>query len=154
MSVPGAVPVLDAAPVSSTAPVSSAVAGPDGRRRGRGRPRRPRGTPGSPRHGGIPDLGWAAQRGADPVVHVVQPPQGRHHDCLWDIAERTLGDPLRYREIFELNQDRVQPDGARLVDADLIRPGWTLLLPADARGATSPAPAAAAGPAVPGTPTT
>ncbi|NAZ88854.1 hypothetical protein GTR00_22580, partial [Kineococcus sp. T90] len=77
------------------------------------------------------------------VSYVVQPPHGRHHDCLWDIAERTLGDPLRYREVFELNRDRVQPDGSRLVDADLIRPGWVLLLPADAVGA---------GPAVPLTP--
>ncbi|WP_432487147.1 LysM peptidoglycan-binding domain-containing protein [Kineococcus sp. SYSU DK018] len=74
-----------------------------------------------------------------PLTHVVQPPAGRHHDCLWDIAERTLGDPLRYREIFELNADRLQPDGARLVDADLVRPGWVLLLPADAVGAV-PAP--------------
>jgi hypothetical protein len=66
------------------------------------------------------------------VVYVVQPPNGRHHDCLWDIAERTLGDPLRHREVFELNRDRVQADGSRFSDADLVRPGWTLLLPADA----------------------
>ncbi|WP_337063246.1 hypothetical protein [Kineococcus sp. G2] len=82
-----------------------------------------------------PDAAWAGRSAAaagDPVTYVVQPPAGRHHDCLWDIAERTLGDPLRYREIFELNVDRVQPDGSRLVDADLIRPGWVLLLPGDA----------------------
>ena len=87
-----------------------------------------------------PDAGWRAASAGDPgsaapVAYLVQPPHGRHHDCLWDIAERTLGDPLRYQEIFELNRDRVQPDGSRLVDADLIRPGWTLLLPADAVGA-------------------
>ncbi len=65
----------------------------------------------------------------------VKPPEGRNYDCLWDIAERTLGDPYRYKEIFELNRDRLQPDGRRLVDADLIHPGWQLVLPADARGA-------------------
>jgi hypothetical protein len=66
--------------------------------------------------------------------YVVQPPHGRHYDCLWDIAQRTLGDPLRYKEIFALNKDRVQADGSRLVDANLIRPGWELRLPADATG--------------------
>ncbi|MFB9378851.1 LysM peptidoglycan-binding domain-containing protein [Kineococcus gynurae] len=74
-----------------------------------------------------------AREAAPGPVWVVRPPQGRHHECLWDIAERTLGDPLRYREIYDLNRDRVQPDGGRLLDADLIRPGWTLQLPADAR---------------------
>jgi hypothetical protein len=65
----------------------------------------------------------------------VKVPEGRHHDTLWGIAERTLGDPLRYKEIYQLNKDRVQPDGARLTDADLIRPGWQLILPGDAHGA-------------------
>jgi len=102
---------------------------------------------------GAPDAGWrAAPAGAPPVAYLVQPPHGRHHDCLWDIAERTLGDPLRYPEIFALNRDRVQPDGSRLVDADLIRPGWTLLLPADAVGAGSPV-LTAPGDAGPSTPT-
>ncbi|SOC57513.1 LysM peptidoglycan-binding domain-containing protein [Ornithinimicrobium cerasi] len=64
----------------------------------------------------------------------VNPPSGRHHDTLWDIADRTLGDPFRYKEIFELNKDRVQPDGRRLIDADLIQPGWQLVMPADATG--------------------
>ncbi|CAL8978637.1 hypothetical protein CELL_02919 [Cellulomonas sp. T2.31MG-18] len=53
-------------------------------------------------------------------------------DTLWDLAERHLGDPLRYTEIRELNTGRTQPDGAQLRDADFIKPGWTLLLPADA----------------------
>ncbi|OZB88141.1 MAG: hypothetical protein B7X41_09705, partial [Microbacterium sp. 14-71-5] len=53
-------------------------------------------------------------------------------DTLWDLAERHLGDPLRYTEIRDLNIGRTQPDGTRLRDADFIQPGWTLLLPADA----------------------
>ena len=65
----------------------------------------------------------------------VRPPVGRNHDTLWDIADRTLGDPLRWKEIYALNQDRMQPDGRRLTDADLIMPGWQLRLPADAKGA-------------------
>ncbi len=64
----------------------------------------------------------------------VRPPEGRHHDTLWDIAERLLGDPFRYKEIYALNQNRLQPDGRRLTDADLIHPGWQLRLPADAAG--------------------
>jgi len=77
---------------------------------------------------------------AGPAAHrqlkltTVKVPEGRHHDTLWGIAERTLGEPLRYKEIYELNKDRVQPDGSRLTDADLIRPGWQLVLPADAHG--------------------
>ena len=79
-------------------------------------------------------------------TYVVQPPDGRRYDSLWDISERTLGDPLRYKEVFELNKDRVQADGRRLVEADLIHPGWVLLMPADASGpgisvAATPPPA-------------
>ena len=63
----------------------------------------------------------------------VLPPHGRHHDTLWDIAERHLGDGMRWRDIFALNEGRVMPDGQRLTRASLIRPGWILHLPADAR---------------------
>ncbi len=62
----------------------------------------------------------------------VLPPDGRHHDTLWDIAERHLGDGLRWRDIFALNEGRVMPDGQRLTRASLIHPGWILRLPADA----------------------
>lgn len=64
----------------------------------------------------------------------VKPPAGRHHDTLWDIADRTLGEPLRYKEIYALNKDRPQADGRKLVDANLIQPGWQLVMPADATG--------------------
>lgn len=73
-------------------------------------------------------------RGGPVKQYVVMPPQGRHHDSLWDIAERYLGSGIRYREIFELNKGRVQPDGERLTLESLIRPGWTLVMPASARG--------------------
>jgi hypothetical protein len=67
-------------------------------------------------------------------VYVVQPPQGRHHESLWEIAERHLGDGRRYQEIFDLNHGKQQPDGERLTLASLIRPGWVLEMPHDAVG--------------------
>jgi hypothetical protein len=67
-------------------------------------------------------------------VYVVQPPEGRYHESLWEIAANHLGDGRRYREIFELNKDRPQPDGTKLTIASLIRPGWILRMPRDAHG--------------------
>jgi hypothetical protein len=67
-------------------------------------------------------------------IYVVRPPEGRFHESLWEIAERHLGDGRRYRDIFELNDGRVQPDGTTLTIASLIRPGWILVMPPDAHG--------------------
>ncbi|WP_298799434.1 LysM peptidoglycan-binding domain-containing protein [Pseudonocardia sp. 73-21] len=50
-------------------------------------------------------------------------------DTLWRIAEHELGDPLRWREIYELNAGRPQADGARLTEASMLRTGWRLQLP-------------------------
>lgn len=66
----------------------------------------------------------------------VLPPDGRHHDTLWDIAERHLGDGMRWRDIYALNEGRLMPDGQRLTRASLIRPGWILHLPSDAKALT------------------
>ena len=66
--------------------------------------------------------------------YVVEVPDGGHYDSLWDIAERHLDDGTRYAEIFDLNAGRPQPDGDTLTRPQLIRPGWVLLLPPDARG--------------------
>ncbi|WP_051426174.1 BTAD domain-containing putative transcriptional regulator [Jiangella gansuensis] len=89
-------------------------------------------------------------------VYVVQPPDGRYHDNLWDIAERTLGDGRRYQEIFELNRGREQPDGHELSLARLIYPNWLLIVPADAAGVdvvTAHTPAPPETPPVPQPPT-
>src|SRR5262249_5110528 len=67
-------------------------------------------------------------------IYVVQPPEGGYHESWWEIAKTHLGDGRRYREIFELNKDRVQPDGSKLTIASLIRPGWILHMPRDAHG--------------------
>ena len=65
-------------------------------------------------------------------VAVVNPPEGRYHDNLWDIAERHLGEGRRYHDIYELNKGRDQPDGQELTLARLIQPGWLLVMPEDA----------------------
>ncbi|MDO0926311.1 BTAD domain-containing putative transcriptional regulator [Streptomyces sp. TG1A-8] len=80
------------------------------------------------------DRGTGTARDGGTKFYRIQPPEGRHHDSLWEIAQRHLGDGRRYREIYQLNKDRVQPDGSRLSEASLVRPGWIMEMPGDARG--------------------
>src|SRR5690606_20881036 len=61
---------------------------------------------------------------SEPREYTVQP-----GDTLWDIAERELGDPFRWPEIYKLNRGKVQPSGGTLTDPDLIQPGWVLRIP-------------------------
>lgn len=84
-------------------------------------------------------------------VYIVQPPEGRYHDSLWDIAERNLGEGRAYSQIYDLNAGRAQPDGGSLELARLIQPGWLLVMPESATSVarveaipTTPAPAPAA----------
>jgi hypothetical protein len=81
-----------------------------------------------------PSVGQDAWAQGTEKIYVVQPPVGRFHESLWEIAENHLGDGRRYREIFELNKDKPQPDGSKLTFASLIRPGWILRMPHDAYG--------------------
>jgi len=46
----------------------------------------------------------------------------RPGDYLWRIADELYGDPYRWVEIYEANQDLIW-------DPDLIRPGWELRIP-------------------------
>ncbi|MCO7218592.1 LysM peptidoglycan-binding domain-containing protein [Klenkia sp. PcliD-1-E] len=79
----------------------------------------------------------AAAPGASEVPVAAAPADGsaepgpqyvvERRDTLWGLAERYLGDPLRYTEIVALNRDVVGPDSR-------ITPGTTLLLPPDAAG--------------------
>lgn len=85
--------------------------------------------------GGPSDEGPSGPVGAAPPgdlpTYLVQP-----RDTLWGIAQRLLGDPLRWSDIAALNEDRLEgtsPFG----DPHWIQPGWVLLLPADAK---APAP--------------
>ena len=68
-------------------------------------------------------------------VYVVRSPEGTHNESLWEIAQQHLGDGRRYREIFEMNVGRIQPDGGKLMTPSVIRPGWILNMPLDAYGA-------------------
>ena len=53
-------------------------------------------------------------------------------DNLWDIAERHLGDPFRWPEIFERSTDIEQSFGRSISDPNLIWPDAIIRLPADA----------------------
>jgi DNA-binding SARP family transcriptional activator len=66
---------------------------------------------------------------ARPRVYRVQ-----EDDDLWDIAQRFLGDPEEWHQIYQLNEGRPQPDGRSLTDPNLIIPGWVLLIPQPATG--------------------
>ncbi len=82
----------------------------------------------------------------DPAAAAAPSYEVQRRDTLWDIAERHLGDPFRWQEIFRLNEGCPQADGGCLTDPDLIFAGWRLELPADAVGlvesAAEPSPAA------------
>ena len=56
--------------------------------------------------------------------------EASHGDWVWHVAERFLGDPLRYSEIAKLNLQLVEKYGAAFPDH--LEPGETLYLPADA----------------------
>jgi hypothetical protein len=76
----------------------------------------------------------AAEAGEE-RVYVVRPRgPGRPRDTFWRIAEEHLGDPMRWRELWELNKGRELPDGRTLEDPDWIYPGCVLKMPADAVG--------------------
>ncbi len=80
-------------------------------------------APGVASNGAAP----AADRHPYPTVTV------QLYDSYWALAERHLGSGTRYAEIVDLNRDRRQPDGRRVVDAETLLPGWVLRLPRDAR---------------------
>jgi DNA-binding SARP family transcriptional activator len=77
-------------------------------------------------------------------------------DTLWDISGRSLGDPTRWPEIYELNQGQASmPDGRTLTNPNLIWPNLELELPVEvdaeadteAAAVAEPAPVAEAPPA-------
>ena len=69
------------------------------------------------------------QASAGHRIYVVPEPEHGVHATLWSISARELGNPLRWKEIFQLNKGRIQPDGERFTDPSLIKPGWRLHLP-------------------------
>ena len=65
---------------------------------------------------------------AVPVIHTVE-----QHDSLRQLADRYLGDPDRWTEVFVLNEGQSQTDGGYLSDPSQLHPGWELVMPADSR---------------------
>ena len=112
-----------------------------------------------------PTLGRAASpvadRPDDPAAPA-RPPSGTRTrayrvedgDSLWRIAERELGDGLRWREIWALNQGRDMGGGRMFRRAGLILPGWVLHLPAHTEPAKVTPPSPPAGPEHGSTPDT
>lgn len=80
---------------------------------------------------GVQAAGRASEAIAEPAaraqttVHVVRP-----GDTLWAIAGRYYGHGALYPRLVEANLGRVMPTGERFVRGDVIRPGWTLMVPA------------------------
>ena len=63
-----------------------------------------------------------------PLVHTVE-----RRDSLRMLAERYLGDPNRWTQVFVLNQGQPQEVGGSLTDPARLQPGWELVMPAEAR---------------------
>ncbi|MFJ5120938.1 LysM peptidoglycan-binding domain-containing protein [Kitasatospora sp. NPDC088548] len=80
------------------------------------------------------DAAPAAASAAGSKVYEVKASTPTHTDTLWGISERYLGSGQRWSEIVELNKDRVQDDGRKISADGVIRPGWRLVMPADASG--------------------
>ncbi|MAT06892.1 MAG: hypothetical protein CL424_17800 [Acidimicrobiaceae bacterium] len=88
-------------------------------------------------------IGTAAAGGKLPgSPEVVTPLASRRHapiggdtltvqrgDSAWSIAEEHLGDGMRWRDLWAVNQHQPQPDGGAWTDPQVIRPGWVLRLP-------------------------
>ncbi|MHB8490504.1 MAG: LysM peptidoglycan-binding domain-containing protein [Candidatus Dormibacteria bacterium] len=72
-----------------------------------------------------PPASMSAPAGGDSVYVV------RRGDTLWAIAQRKLGDALRWPQVFDLNRGRLQPDRRALLDPHWIYPGWVFDLPDD-----------------------
>ena len=78
---------------------------------------------------------------AGPSVYTI--PSGGGPATLWDIAEAHLGSGERWRDIWQLNDGRKQPDGAVMKSPRRLLPGWTVLVPSGS--AATPAAGIAAG---------
>jgi subtilisin family serine protease len=77
---------------------------------------------------------WADPESPFVKYYEVRATENGTPERLADIAQRLLGSSGRAAEIASLNQGRVQPDGASLVDPAKLGVGWLLVLPWDATG--------------------
>jgi nucleoid-associated protein YgaU len=75
----------------------------------------------------------AAPVGAEPASESGDAYVVKRNDSWWAIAERTLGNGQRWRDLRAANVGRTMPDGTVVAaSTELIRPGWELLVPAGA----------------------
>ncbi|MEA2828482.1 MAG: hypothetical protein QOG43_2921 [Actinomycetota bacterium] len=59
----------------------------------------------------------------------------KKNDSWWAVAERTLGDGQRWKELRQSNLGRRMPDGSMITEeSELLRPGWELLVPEEHAG--------------------
>lgn len=86
---------------------------------------------------------WSMQAPDDPPPSpgaVLPTVTVQRHDSYWAIAERCLGDGLRWSELRDLNVGRTMVDGHLILPgSDLLYAGWVLDLPSDGHG-DEPAP--------------
>ncbi len=80
-----------------------------------------------------PSMGSSASVTTTLSAEVLPDVEVRRGDNPWDLATTYLGDPMRWRELWELNRGVPQPDGMAWTVPDVIEPGWRLRMPADAR---------------------
>ena len=71
------------------------------------------------------------------TARYVVPADGRGPDTYWDIAEARLGGGEHWQQIWNLNRGRTQSDGEVMTNPGLLKPGWTVLLPASAASPTA-----------------
>ena len=86
---------------------------------------------------------WQPRREPPAQTQVASHPTYRvqRHDTLWKIAESTLGDGRRWKEVRTLNAGRTMNDGHQFTETtDTLIPGWRLLLPTDANTTDEPPP--------------
>ena len=55
------------------------------------------------------------------------------NDSLRQLAERYLGDPDMWTEVFVLNEEQAQTDGGSMSDPNQLQAGWELVMPAESR---------------------
>lgn len=93
----------------------------------------------APSHHEVPAATPLIDPASAPIVRGPEIEVGRG-DNPWDLASRHLGDPMRWREIWDLNRGVPQHDGRAWVVPDVIELGWRLQLPSDAVDVPSTAP--------------
>ncbi|HEV2370811.1 MAG TPA: hypothetical protein VGS19_01465 [Streptosporangiaceae bacterium] len=65
---------------------------------------------------------------------IPEPKKGQEPVSLSDIAQATLGNAKLFKELFQINKGRLQPNGKRMESPNIVEPGWIIILPPSASG--------------------